>query len=35
METSSSKKINLIDYEGNMARLCEKLGPRMMILSLV
>jgi len=35
METSSSKKINLVDYEGNMARLCEKLGPRMMILSLV
>jgi hypothetical protein len=35
METSSSKKINLVDYEGNTARLCEKLGPRMMILSLV
>jgi hypothetical protein len=35
METNSNKKINPVDYEGDMARLCEKLGPRMTILSLV
>jgi hypothetical protein len=34
METSSNKKINPVDYEGDMARLCQKLGPRMTILSL-
>jgi hypothetical protein len=25
METNSNKKINPIDYEGDMARLCEKI----------
>ena len=30
----TNKKINPVDYEGDMARLCQKLGPRMTILSL-